>query len=112
MWRLFGGRRQREEVEVLNKEESRALRVKIRHVLMDQWDPIGVRDFPEAADEYDRYIGDVYELLMRRAVGRKIADYLRTIEVGRMGLTDMDGKPLMPDEKRMAAVEELLRLRG
>ena len=34
---------------------------------MEEWDPIGVSDTPEAADEYDGYIGGIYELLERGA---------------------------------------------
>jgi hypothetical protein len=29
------------------------IETKIRPVLMEDWDPIGVSDVPEAADEYD-----------------------------------------------------------
>jgi len=29
----------------------------IRAALMQHWDPIGVADIPEAADEYDSYLG-------------------------------------------------------
>lgn len=31
---------------------------------MDVWDPIGVKDEPNAQDEYDSYLGGVYELLV------------------------------------------------
>ena len=31
---------------------------------MDVWDPIGVKDEPNAQDEYDGYLGGVYELLV------------------------------------------------
>ncbi len=34
---------------------------------MSEWDPIGVKDLPEAADEYDGYLGDVYALIVRDA---------------------------------------------
>jgi hypothetical protein len=33
---------------------------------MDVWDPIGVKDEPNAQDEYDGYLG-VYELLVSGA---------------------------------------------
>ena len=47
---------------MVDKERSREIRCHIRAVLMAEWDPIGVSDIPEAADEYDSYIGGVYEL--------------------------------------------------
>ena len=42
--------------------------------------PIGVSDIPEAADEYDPYIGGAYELLERGASEASICDYLHNIE--------------------------------
>jgi hypothetical protein len=33
---------------------------RIRSVLMDDWDPIGVQGVPEAADEYDSYVMPIY----------------------------------------------------
>jgi hypothetical protein len=55
---------------------------------MAQWDPIGVKDEPMAADEYDMYIGGIYELLTRNASAKAISDYLREIEIKRMGYTE------------------------
>jgi hypothetical protein len=52
---------------VLDKERSREVRRNIRRILMAEWDPIGVCDIPDAALEYDGYIGGVYELLERGA---------------------------------------------
>ena len=66
--------------KMISKELSREIRVKIRHILMDVWDPIGVKDEPMAADEYDRYIGDIFELLKRSASRMKrIIDYLKSM---------------------------------
>ncbi len=38
---------------MIEKYESRRIRVAIRHALMDVWDPIGIKDEPNARDEYD-----------------------------------------------------------
>ena len=35
----------------------------IRRLLMEEWDPIGVKGIPEAADEYDSYRGAVAGML-------------------------------------------------
>jgi hypothetical protein len=53
---------------------------------MDEWDPIGVKDVPEAADEYDSYLGDIYGLIGRDASIAEISDYLCSVEVNRMGI--------------------------
>jgi hypothetical protein len=97
-------------VEAYNKEASRKLRNEIRRILMSNWDPIGVSDVPEPADEYDRYIGGIFDLLNRGASGREITRYLLWVETDRMGLTDLSGDPLLPAEIRAAAVTELQRL--
>jgi hypothetical protein len=47
-----------------NKYQSRESRARVREILMREWDPIGVSGVPEAADEYDRYVGTVYVMLM------------------------------------------------
>jgi len=71
---------------MIEKYESRRIRVAIRHVLMDVWDPIGVKDEPNAQDEYDGYLGGVYELLVRGACDEDIEDHLWRIVTERMGL--------------------------
>jgi hypothetical protein len=72
-----------------NKYQSRENRARVRQALMDSWDPIGVRDVPEAQDEYDRYVGEVYVMLMdQRATEQAIASYLFDIAVNHMGLSD------------------------
>ena len=43
--------------DMAGKEKSREIRQLIRGILMEEWDPIGAANIPEAADEYDSYIG-------------------------------------------------------
>jgi len=94
----------------MDKEQSRGLRTAIRKSLMAHWDPIGVSDVPEAADEYDGYISEICELLKSGASDKKIADHLRTIETEQMGLTDGCGNPLVSAEQRATAVSDLQRI--
>jgi len=95
---------------MIEKYKSRRIRVALRHALMSHWDPIDVKDEPCAADEYDRYLGDVFGLLERQATASEIEKYLRWVEVERMELVDLQGIPLMPVAVRMAAVAELQRV--
>lgn len=60
----------------IDKYESRRIRVQIRQVLLDVWDPIGVKEEPCAQDEYDGYIGRVYELLADHASDAELTEYL------------------------------------
>ena len=58
----------------------------IHRVLLHDWDPIGVRDMPEALDEYDSYVPEIYGLLIRREPRHKLVDYLWWVETEHMGL--------------------------
>jgi hypothetical protein len=71
-----------------NKYQSRENRAKVREVLMMEWDPIGVRNVPEAQDEYEKYVSEVYVMLMdQRASETAIGKYLFDITTGYMGIT-------------------------
>lgn len=71
---------------MIDKYESRRIRAEIRRVLMTVWDPIGVRDEPNAQDEYDSYLGDVFALLTSGASDDQINEYLLRIVTERMEL--------------------------
>jgi len=73
---------------VMPKEESREVWRAIRKVFVEVWDPIGVMADPEwPRDEYDGYIGRVFELLVTGGSDKEIIEYLEWA-VGCMG---MDG---------------------
>jgi hypothetical protein len=86
-------------------EQARSYHAAIREVLLREWDPIGVADFPQAADEYDSYIGQVYGLLICREPLSKLVDFLWWAEREHMGLAG--------NRRRTEQVaERLLRLPG
>jgi hypothetical protein len=58
----------------------------IRDVLMREWDPIGVAGVPQAQDEYDGYINEIYGLLIRREPRHKLVDFLWWAETQHMSL--------------------------
>ena len=70
----------------IDKYESRRIRIQIRHVLLATWDPIGVKDEPNAQDEYDGYIGRLYELLTSNASDAELTEYLYWAVHDHMGL--------------------------
>ena len=90
-----------------DKDKPREKRNAIRQILMSEWDPTGVNDTPEAADEYDGYIRPLLDLLNAGASSDEVAEYLQTVEIERMGLTDALGNPLLPAQVRNAAVQSL-----
>jgi hypothetical protein len=75
---------------MIDKQASREFRKQIGRILLEQWDPIGVRDEPAARDEYDGYVYGVFRLLLDRAPDEAIAAHLLGVERDRMGL---DGTP-------------------
>jgi len=86
---------------MLSKQESRRVRVEIRHVLMKDWDPIGISNVPACADEYDTYIGHIYLILAEGGSDDRIKDYLRWVVRERMELP--------PDEEAIARTAKALR---
>lgn len=70
---------------MIEKYESRRIRVQIRHVFIDVWDPIGVKDEPGAQNEYDSYIGPIYEMLVNGDPDSKLNEYLYLIVHENMG---------------------------
>jgi hypothetical protein len=59
----------------------------VRELFMRDWDPIGVRDVPQAQDEYDSYVAKAYVMLVdETATVDDLARYLASIEEY-MGLT-------------------------
>lgn len=57
----------------------------IRHVLLHEWDPIGVQDIPEAEDEYDSYVKPIYDILRTERSESRLVEYLYFM-TERMGL--------------------------
>lgn len=68
------------------KSEPRGIREEIRRVLLQIWDPIGVKHVAQAQDEYDSYIGDIHDLLIAGAANEVIEAHLLGIVTDRMGL--------------------------
>ena len=71
----------------LREGQAQGIQSAIRDVLLRDWDPIGVRDVPEAQDEYDGYVGGVYRLLTAGATVPELAEHLAGIQHDSMGLS-------------------------
>jgi hypothetical protein len=59
-----------------DKADSKRISSDIRGVLLNFWDPIGIKNEPIAQDEYNSYIGGVYELLKRSCTDEELAAHL------------------------------------
>jgi hypothetical protein len=72
----------------------------IRDLLMQEWDPIGIADLPEASDEYDAYIPKIISLLKSNITVEEMQKHLFWLEESQMGLT--------ASEERVKHVSDLL----
>lgn len=76
----------------------------IRAVLFEDWDPCSVRDAPEAHDEYDSYVLELYGMLRNGASANQLAEYLCDVQTDMMGLR---GRPdaLLPVARRLFGID-------
>jgi hypothetical protein len=90
--------------------EDRALEIQraIGAILLQYWDPIGIRDVPEMQDEYDSYVGPVYRLLASGASTDQIAKHLADVETS-LGVKAATPAQLFPVAARLAALDVSLR---
>jgi hypothetical protein len=70
----------------------------MRGILIDKWDPTGVKDIPQAADECDNYSDGVDDMLRRGASDKELSEYLIRIETEGMS-------PCGGNKKRAAIVD-------
>jgi hypothetical protein len=61
---------------------------RIRNILMEDWDPIGVNEWIEARDEYDSYVHEIYSMFVNGNLTREnLVQYLMKSATDSMGLT-------------------------
>ncbi len=89
---------------MIDKAASRRIRVQIRHVLLNIWDPIGIKDEPNAQDEYDGYTGPIFTLLSGDATDEQLGDQLLHFVNDRMGL-DATREAMLPTIRALQAIE-------
>lgn len=69
----------------MNKQIN-TLEAKVQKILLLEWDPIGVKDIPEAQDEYDMYVSNICQMLRTGQSNTEVYKHLRWIETERIGL--------------------------
>ncbi|MBI2825695.1 MAG: hypothetical protein HYX69_13505 [Planctomycetia bacterium] len=67
-------------------DRGRRYHAAIRRIFLKHWDPVGVADVPEAQDEYDSYVGEIYAMLISHKTKNEVFDALWWIETEHMGL--------------------------
>lgn len=59
---------------------------KVKTILLNEWDPIGVKGLPEAADEYDDYAAAICKMIADGKHETDFYDYLFWVESTRICL--------------------------
>lgn len=73
-------------MHIIQSQRGREVMQTIRNALMQHWDPIGVAHVPEAADEYDSYVGSIYRILAGTRLEEELVEFLHRTETEMMGL--------------------------
>ncbi len=68
------------------RDHARQYQQEIHRILLQEWDPIGIADEPEAQHEYDNYIPKIHGMLIRREPRQRLFDHLWRVETVQMGL--------------------------
>jgi hypothetical protein len=75
-----------------NKYQSRENRQRVRAVLNEHWDPIGVAGNHGLDDEYDSYVATLYVMPMDHRMPEDAIDrYLYETATGHIGLSPYEG---------------------
>lgn len=75
----------------LNQKDNHLFRV-VDEVLHYVWDPIGISGVPQARNEYDSWVPQVFGLLRAGSDAPEIADCLQRISADRMGLAKLEDR--------------------
>jgi hypothetical protein len=62
------------------KNKYKEFTVAVRSILLVDWDPIGIGSNPHLFDEYDRYIGEIANIISKDSTIEDIANLLKKIE--------------------------------
>jgi hypothetical protein len=69
----------------LSLKDKELLR-RIDEILHYLWDPIGVAGVPQARDEYESYVPQVFRLLKATVDGKDVVEYLHWLSTEHMGM--------------------------
>ena len=87
-----------------NKQRAKKIQDQIRSILLTDWDPIHVAEVPDAADEYDAYIGGIYRLLYSHASVEDVARHLHEIMITSIGLSSRGADDHRDVAKKLCAL--------
>jgi len=77
----------------------------IGRALLEQWDPLGVRDQPGPHPEYAAFAHEVYSLLARGASDTQVARFLHRLERDQLGHPELANVELTPLLSTLRTIE-------
>jgi hypothetical protein len=80
----------------MDKYFARECKAILKEILLHDWDPIGISEFPEASDEYDSYLGLIFKSIHEGVTEQNLANQLSEIETNQMGLSNRNADDLIP----------------
>lgn len=75
----------------------------IRQILLRYWDPLGVGDNPNLADEYDAYLSAIYKILNSHGTSDQLMVHLQNIEENSLGMAG-------PETARKLTAQKLIEI--
>jgi hypothetical protein len=70
----------------LGRSHWNELHRELARILWEEWDPIGVNEYPQTVDEYDRYVDGLVETLRSGGTEEDVANYLWGVQRGSIGI--------------------------
>ena len=64
----------------------------LHNALLNEWDPIGVKNTLQCQEEYDNYIPKLYQIISKSNTADKIFDYLWWLETDYIGIAKSDNE--------------------
>ena len=92
----------------MSPESKEATERAIERVLLDQWDPLGVREQPGPHPEYAPFVHDVYSLLARGASDVQLTRHLHRIESEELHHPELASRDLTAVVRALRKVESSL----
>jgi hypothetical protein len=77
----------RGNMQEIDVDQVAEIHRQIERVLLREWDPIGLKDVPEAQDEYRGYCRGVYDVAVQTRSARAVSEHLLKIEQEVIGLS-------------------------
>lgn len=87
--------------ETAYRKQMRRLLSEVRAILLEDWDPLGVGDNPNLADEYDCALAEVMAAVGRARMWNDVAAKLCEIERDHFGMTGTAAAGLEPVALRL-----------